>query len=161
MDKDWTKIMRDLGVLRCCGAFTSVDARRLNDVGGGFFFEFSSSGSRCSVDVRHESAFDAVGVIAKQLPMEDAIERDATRTETKIIRAGQPVHLLGGPLLPERDVEGEAARDVRGIGEVQQGPRRVSGAKTKQVPALLLLLQQQVVTNIVARVGPDHHERAL
>ena len=76
---------------------------------------------------------------------------EAVRTEPRRpAQASVPVDLLGGPLLPERDVEGEAPRDVRGIGEVLQGPRRLSGAETKQVPALLLLLQQQVAPNIVA-----------
>ena len=76
-------------------------------------------------------------------------------------QASVPVDLIGGPLLPERDVESEAARDVRGIGEVQQGPRGLSRTKALQIPALLLLLQQQVAADPVAGLGSDHHERPL
>ena len=67
----------------------------------------------------------------------------------------------GSTVLPERDAEGEAARDVRRAREVLQGPRGLSRTKTKQVPALLLLLQLQTIADPVAGVRPDDDERAL
>ena len=53
--------------------------------------------------------------------------------------AGLAIYFLSRTVLPERDAEGQAAGDVRGIGEVLQGSGGLFRTKKVEVSPVLLL----------------------